>query len=174
MEGWESLYFQQVFKKPHREEIKELEVFKGEQPCPRARTAFPKKPAQPFSPYPAPPPPGWGRLSIPRVSHLPSPDPSPLPEPTHAPFPSSLLPSHPIPQGHRSAPALSSLSHALNQDWQSISHMVIYMFQWYCLKSSHPRLLPQSPKLCSLSLCLPCCFSCKVFITMFLNSIYMH
>ena len=62
----------------------------------------------------------------------------PLPEP------SSHLPPHPIPQGHPSAPALSTLSHALNLDWRSISHMIIYMFQCYSLKSSHPRLLPQS------------------------------
>ena len=34
---------------------------------------------------------------------------------------------------------------ALNLDWQSIPHMIIYMFQCYSLKSSHPRLLPQSP-----------------------------
>ena len=31
--------------------------------------------------------------------------------------PSSLLPPHPIPQGHPSAPALSTLSQALNLDW---------------------------------------------------------
>ena len=31
---------------------------------------------------------------------------------------------------------------------------IIYMFQCYSLKSSHPRLLPQSPKVCSLYLCL--------------------
>ena len=37
----------------------------------------------------------------------------------------SYLPPHPIPQGHPSAPALSTLPHALNLDWQSISHMVI-------------------------------------------------
>ena len=29
-------------------------------------------------------------------------------------------------------------------EWRSISHMIIYMFQCYSLKSSHPRLLPQS------------------------------
>ena len=40
----------------------------------------------------------------------------------------SHLPSHPIPQDHPSAPALSTLSHALKLDWQSSSHMVIYMF----------------------------------------------
>ena len=61
----------------------------------------------------------------------------------------TLLPTsfpYPIPQGHPSAPALSTLSHALNLDWRSVSHMVIYMFQCYSLKSSHPRLLPQSQK----------------------------
>ena len=36
----------------------------------------------------------------------------------------------------------------------SISHMVIYMFQWYSLKSSHLHLLLQSPKVCFLYLCL--------------------
>ena len=40
----------------------------------------------------------------------------PYPEP---PF---YLPPHPIPQGHPSAPALSTLSHASNLDWWSISH----------------------------------------------------
>ena len=49
----------------------------------------------------------------------------------------SHLPPHPIPQGHHSAPAVSALSHALNLDWWSISHMVTYMFQCYSLKSSH-------------------------------------
>ena len=63
---------------------------------------------------------------------------------TYVPHPEtpSHLPRHPIPQGHPSAPALSTLFHASNLDWQSISHMVIYMFQCYSLKSSHPRLLP--------------------------------
>ena len=70
------------------------------------------------------------------------------------PKPPSHTPPHPIPQSHPSAPALSTLSHVLNQDWQSVSHMVIHMFQCYPLKSSHPHLLPQSPKVCSLHLCL--------------------
>ena len=41
------------------------------------------------------------------------------------PEPPSHLPPHPIPQGHPSAPALSALSHALNLDWQSVSHMIM-------------------------------------------------
>ena len=87
------------------------------------------------------------------------------------PLPTSfLIPSLRV---HPSAPALSTLSHALNLDWRSISHMIIYMFQRYSLKSSHPRLLPQSPKVCSLHLCLFCCFAYRVIVTIFLNSIYM-
>ena len=72
-------------------------------------------------------------------------------------------PSHPIPQGHPSAPALSTLSRVLNLDWQSITHMIINMFQCHSLKS-HPRLLPQSPKVCSLYLCLPCCLAYRVIV----------
>ena len=83
------------------------------------------------------------------------------------------LPCYPIPQGHPSAPALRTQSHASNLDWQSISHMAIYMFQCYSLKSSHPRLLPQSPKVCSLHLCLFCCLAYRVIVTIFLNSIYI-
>ena len=85
----------------------------------------------------------------------------------------SPLPPHPIPQGHPSAPARSALSHTPNLDWGSISHMVIYMFQCYSLKSSHPCPLPQSPKVCSLHLCLFCCLAYRVIVTIFLNSIYM-
>ena len=48
-----------------------------------------------------------------------------------------------------------------------------YMFQCYSLKSSHPYLLPQNPKVCSLHLCLFCCLAYKVIVTVFLNSIYM-
>ena len=59
----------------------------------------------------------------------------------------SHLPPHPIPLGYPSALALSALFHASNLDWSSISHMVIYMFQCYSLKSSHPYLLPESKSL---------------------------
>ena len=86
----------------------------------------------------------------------------------------SYLPPYPIPQGHSNALALSAVSHASNLDWWSISHMIIYMFQYYSLKSSHPRLLPQSPKVCSLHLCLFRCLAYRVIITPFLNSKYMY
>ena len=90
------------------------------------------------------------------------------------PEPPSHLPPHHIPQCHPSAPALTTLSHALNLDWRSISHMITHMFQCYSVKSSHPCLLPQSPKDCSLHLCLFCCLAYRVIVTIFLNSIYMQ
>ena len=90
------------------------------------------------------------------------------------PEPPSNFPPHPIPQGCPSALALSALFHASNLDWWSISHMVIYMFQCYSLKSSHPPILPQSPKDCSLYLCLFSCLTYRVIVTIFLNSIYMY
>ena len=89
----------------------------------------------------------------------------PLPE-SH-----SHLPAYPIPLGCPSAPTLIALFHALNLDWSSISHMVIYMFWCYSLKLSHPHLLPQSPKVSSVPLCLFCCLVYRVIVTIFLNSI---
>ena len=91
--------------------------------------------------------------------------------PSRSPLPP---PSHPIPLGCPSAPAQSALFHASNLDWSSISHMVIHMLQCYSLKSSHPHLLPQSPKVCSLHLCLFCYLTYRVAITIFLNSMYMY
>ena len=87
--------------------------------------------------------------------------------------PLSHLPPHTIPLGHPSAPALSTLYYASNLDWRFVSHM-IYMFQCHSPKSSHPRPLPQSPKDCSIHLCLFCCLTYRVIVTIFLNSIYMR
>ena len=81
-------------------------------------------------------------------------------------------PSHSSESSQCASP--DTLCHALNLDWWSISQMIIYRFQCYSLKSSHPRLLPQSPKDCSLHLCLFCCLAYRVIDTIFLNSIYMH
>ena len=64
------------------------------------------------------------------------------------------LPPHTIPLGHPSAPALSILYHGLNLDWRFVSYMILYMFQCHSPKSSHPLPLPQSPKDCSIHLCL--------------------
>ena len=74
----------------------------------------------------------------------------------------------PIPQGHPSVPALNTLSHASNLD------LIMYMFQCYSLRSSYPHLLPQSPKVCSIHLCLFCCLTYRVIVTILPNSIYMH
>ena len=84
------------------------------------------------------------------------------------------LPPHPIPLGLPSAPAPSMLYHASNLDWQFVSHMILYMFHCHSPKSSHPRPLPQSPKDCSIHICLFCCLVYRVIVTMFLNSIYMR
>ena len=71
------------------------------------------------------------------------------------------------------APAPSTLSHASNLDWRFVSHMIIYMFQCHSPVSSHPCPLPQSPKDCSIHLCLFFCLAYRIIITIFLNSIYM-
>ena len=87
--------------------------------------------------------------------------------------PSHIL-LHPIPMGCPSAPTLSALFHESDLSWLSISHRVICMFKCYSLKSSNPQLLPQSPKVCSLYLCLFCCLTYKVIVALSLNSIYIH
>ena len=89
---------------------------------------------------------------------------------SHPETPSHLLP-HPIPLGFPKAPTLGALLHASNSHLSSILHMVIYMFQCYSLKSFHPHLLPLSPKVCFLRLCLFCCPACSIVGTIFLNSI---
>ena len=89
------------------------------------------------------------------------------------PNPPSLLPPHSTPLGRPSAPAPSIQYRASNLDWQFVSNMILYMFQCHSPKSSHPHPLPQSPKDCSIHLCLFCCLAYKVVITIFLNSIYM-
>ena len=81
----------------------------------------------------------------------------------------SHLPPYPIPLGRPSAPAPSTLYHALNMDWRFVSHMIIYMFQCHSSISSRPCPLPQSPKDCSIHLCLFFCLA--VIVTIFINSI---
>ena len=53
-------------------------------------------------------------------------------------------------------------------------HMIIYMFQCYSLKSSHPHLLPQSPKDCFLSLCLFCCLAYRVIVNYHLSKFHIY
>ena len=89
------------------------------------------------------------------------------------PEPPSQLPPHPISLGHPSATAPSALTHASNLQWQSISHMIIYMFHCHSPKSSHPGPLPHSPKDCSMHMYLFCCLTYRVIVTTFLNFIYV-
>ena len=90
---------------------------------------------------------------------------SPRPEPSSTSFPT------PSPLGCSRASGLSALLHASNWHWPSISHLIIYTFQSYSLKSSHPRLLQisPSPNVCYLHLCLFCCLAYRVIVTVFLN-----
>ena len=85
----------------------------------------------------------------------------------------SHLPPHIISLDHPWAPAPSILYLVLNIDWHFVSYMIVYMFQCHSPKSSHPFPLPQSPKLCSIHLCLFRCLAYRVIITIFLNSVYM-
>ena len=70
------------------------------------------------------------------------------------PEPPPFLPPHTIPLGPPSAPAPSTQYHASNLDWRFISSMILYMFQCHSPKSCHPLPLPQSPKDCSIHLCI--------------------
>ena len=65
-------------------------------------------------------------------------------------------------------------THTSNSHWLSILHVLICMLQCYSLKSSHPFLLPLSPKVRSSRPCLLCCPSGRIVSTIFLDSIYMH
>ena len=86
----------------------------------------------------------------------------------------SHFPPHTIPLGYPSAPAPSILYPASNLDWRFVSYMMLYMFQCHSPKSSHPLPLSQSPKYCSIHLCLFRCLVYRVIVTIFLDFIYMH
>ena len=92
----------------------------------------------------------------------------------HSPSQSPLPPpSLPDPSGSSQCTRPRHLSHASNPGWGSVSPLIVYLFQCYSLRTSLPRLLPQSPKACSVHLCLFFCFAYRVIINIFLNSIYM-
>ena len=64
---------------------------------------------------------------------------------TRVPHPEapSLLSPHTIPLGRFSAPTPNIQYHASNLAWQFFSYMILYMFQCYSPKSSHPLPLIQ-------------------------------
>ena len=88
------------------------------------------------------------------------------------PEPPSHLSPHNISLDHLRAPVPSILYPVSNIDWRFVSYMILYMFQCHSPKSSHPLPFPQSPKDCSIHLCLFCCLAYRVIVTIFLNSIY--
>ena len=71
------------------------------------------------------------------------------------PFPLFPFPPHRFPPGCHRAQGLGARCHTSDLHWSSVLHMVMYMFQRYSLKSSHPLLLPLSPKAC-----FPCFLCC--------------
>ena len=85
------------------------------------------------------------------------------PPPSSLPVPSLwVIPVH--------QPQASSIMH---WTWTGDLFHILYMFQCHFPKSSHPLPLPQSPKDCSIHLCLFPCLAYRVIITIFLNSTYM-
>ena len=82
--------------------------------------------------------------------------PIPIPPPTSLPIPSLWV--FPV---HQPWALVSCIQPGL----AICSHLIICMFQCYSLRSSHPRLLLQSPKVCSIHLCLFFCPAYRVIIT---------
>ena len=85
--------------------------------------------------------------------------------PTSFPIPSLwVLPVH--------QPQASCILH---RTWTGDSFLIWYYTCFNAILPNHPPLpLPQSPKDCSIHLCLFCCLAYRVVVTIFLNSIYMH
>ena len=84
----------------------------------------------------------------------------PIPIPASPPSPSH-------PSGSSQCTRPEHLSHASNLGWWSVSPLRVYLFQCCSLRTIHPCLLPQSPKVCSVHLCLFFYFAYEVIITIF-------
>ena len=63
--------------------------------------------------------------------------------------------------------SIPGILQARTLEWRLVSYMILYMFQCHSPKSSHPLPLPQSPKDCSIHLCLFCYLAYRVIITIF-------
>ena len=67
--------------------------------------------------------------------------------PSRSPLPP---PSPPDTSGSSQCTRSECLSHASKLGWSSVSPLIVHLFQCCSLRTSHPRLLPQSPKVCSV------------------------
>ena len=71
-----------------------------------------------------------------------------------SPFRSPLPPPSPSnPSGSSQCTSPEHLSHASNLGWWSVSPLRVYLFQCCSFRISHPRLLPQGLKVCSIHCC---------------------
>jgi len=62
----------------------------------------------------------------------------------------------------------------LHRTWTGDSFLIWYYTCFNAILPNHPLFpLPQSPKDCSIHLCLFCCLAYRVIVTIFLNSIYI-
>ena len=87
---------------------------------------------------------------------------------------SPLLPPSPShPSGSSQCTRPEHLSHASNLGWWSVSSLTVYLFQCYSLRISHPHLLPQSLKVCTVHLCLFFCFAYRVIVTIFIYPFFV-
>ena len=84
--------------------------------------------------------------------------------PTSSPIPSLwIIPVH--------QPQASCILH---WTWTGDSFLIWYYACFNAILPNHPPAPPQSPKYCSIHLCLSCYLAHRVVVTIFLNSIYMH
>ena len=86
-------------------------------------------------------------------------------------FPAPVLPTIPtykeIQEGFR-------MNNILHGTWTGDLFLLRYYTCFNAILPNHPTLsLSQSPKDCSIYLCLFCCLAYRVNVTIFLNSIYM-
>ena len=87
------------------------------------------------------------------------------PRPTSLPIPSLWV----IQVHHPQASCI------LHRTWTGDSFLIWYYTCFNAILLNHPPFpLPQSPKDCSIHLCLFCCLAYRVVVTIFLNSIYMR
>ena len=82
---------------------------------------------------------------------------------------SASLPTRPLQVV--TAPALGALRHPSNSHWLSFTYGNIHVSVLFS-QIIHPLLLPPSPEVCSLCLCLLCCPARRMVITTFLFRIY--